>query len=194
MSQTDLESDLHAWAADLATLHAHVWQLLTRGVRDRRAAARHPTLATVSIDGKPQARTVVLRAADQARATVDIHTDIHSAKIAELRARPFAALHIWDASAHLQMRLESEVTILTGADVAAIWARVPDVARLSYGCTPVPGVPIASALDYVKVPDQAAFAVLRMQIMSMDIVHLGPNHRRAAYKLADQWAGQWLVP
>jgi pyridoxine/pyridoxamine 5'-phosphate oxidase len=55
---------LHPWAADLSDLHAQVWTRLMRGVRDRRASSRHPTLATVTPDGKPQARTVVLRAAD----------------------------------------------------------------------------------------------------------------------------------
>lgn len=45
-----------------------------RGVDDRHAPARHPTLATVNSEGKPQARTVVLRAADQRSATLDIHT------------------------------------------------------------------------------------------------------------------------
>ena len=186
--------DLHNWAADLGTLHDQVWTLLSRGVKDRRAGARHLTLATVALNGKPQARTVVLRAADQHNATLDVHTDIHSAKIAELRANPFAALHVWDSSAHLQMRIEVEVTILTGPEVADIWARVPDPARLSYGSTPTPGEPIASSLAYTKKPDQAAFAVLRMTISAIDIVHLGPNHGRARFKRENQWAGQWLAP
>lgn len=186
--------DLHSWAADLTTLHDQVWTLLTRGVKDRRAAARHLTLATASRDGKPQARTVVLRAADRGHATLDVHTDIHSAKVAELRATPFAALHVWDSSAHLQMRLNVEVAILTGSDVADVWARVPEVARLSYGSTPAPGQIVANALDYIKQPDQAAFAVLRMTISAMDIVHLGANHRRARFERNDQWAGQWLAP
>lgn len=45
-----------------------------------------------------------------------MHSDIQSAKVQELRATAFAALDVWDASAHLQMRLEARVTILTGQD------------------------------------------------------------------------------
>ena len=124
-----MKSDPHYWAGDLAPLHAEVWQHLTRGVHDRHAPARHPTLATVSPDGRPQARTVVLRAADKVAGTLDIHTDLRSAKVMDLRASPFAALHVWDTSAHLQLRIEACVTILTGHDVATTWQGVPEASR-----------------------------------------------------------------
>ena len=73
--------DLHPWAADLSDLYAQVWARLVRGVRDRRAQTCHITLATVTPHGKPQARTVVLRAADKGTGTLDIHTDLHLAKV-----------------------------------------------------------------------------------------------------------------
>ena len=89
----------HPWASDLSQLYAEVWTRLTRGVHDRHAPARHPTLATVTPEGKPQARTVVLRAANKTTGTLDIHTDLGSAKVEDLRVTPFAALHVWDSSA-----------------------------------------------------------------------------------------------
>lgn len=189
-----MTADPHPWARDLSRLHAEVWLRLMRGVRDRHAPARHPTLATVNPDGRPEARTVVLRAADKAAGTLDIHTDLRSAKVRDLRVTPFAALHVWDASAHLQLRLEAHVTILTGPDVAAIWADVPDLSRLSYGSTPAPGQPIAQALDYTRAADPASFAVLRLGITTLDALHLGPNHRRARFDRDNDWAGTWLAP
>jgi pyridoxamine 5'-phosphate oxidase len=42
-----------------------------------------------------------------------------------LAATRFAALHVWDTSAHLQVRLEAQIDILTGEGVASIWARMP---------------------------------------------------------------------
>lgn len=189
-----MKSDPHPWACDLAGLHAEAWLRLTRGVHDRHAPARHPTLATVSSDGRPQARTVVLRAADKATGTLDIHTDLRSAKVADLRTTPFAALHVWDSSAHLQLRLEAQVTLLTGQDVAAIWDAVPAVPRLSYGSDPAPGQPIARALDYTKAADPASFAVLRLEILTVDALHLGPNHRRARFDRKTGWEGVWLAP
>jgi pyridoxamine 5'-phosphate oxidase len=187
-------SDPHPWASNLSEIYAQVWQRLLRGVRDRRAPTRHPTLATVTPDGRPQARTVVLRAADKEASSIDVHTDLHSAKVAELIAAPFASLHVWDASAHLQIRLETNVAILQGEDVAEIWARVPEPSRLSYGGSPAPGQPISESLDYNKVPDPARFVVLRLSIQTIDVLHLGPSHRRARFDGYTNWAGAWLAP
>ena len=189
-----MTSDPHAWARDLSTLHAEVWRRLVRGVHDRRAPARHPTLATVSPDGRPQARTVVLRAADKPTGTLDVHTDLESAKVRDLQTTPFAALHVWDSSAHLQMRLDASVTVLTGRDVSDIWESIPEQSRRSYGGTPEPGQPVAQALDYTKAPDPACFALLRLELMTIDALHLGPSHRRARFDRVDDWAGEWLAP
>ena len=189
-----MKADPHPWACDLSQLYAEVWARLTRGVHDRHAPARHPTLATVSPEGRPQARTVVLRAADKAAGKLDIHTDLRSAKVRDLRVTPFAALHVWDTSAHLQLRLEADVTILTGKDVATIWAGVPAASRLSYGSTPAPGQPIARALDYTKAAEQASFVILRLRVATVDALHLGPNHRRAQFDRHNDWKGAWLAP
>ena len=117
------------WACELDSLFAHAWQRLTRGVHDRHAPARHPTLATVSPEGWPQARTVVLRGADKARSCIEIHTHLHSPKIDDLRAEPRAAVHVWDNGSRLQMRLQAQVEIISGPEAAQAWARVPDASR-----------------------------------------------------------------
>ena len=189
-----MKADPHPWACDLSLLYAEVWARLTRGVHDRHAPARHPTLATVTPEGRPQARTVVLRAADKAAGTLDIHTDLRSAKVRDLRVTPFAALHVWDTSANLQLRLEAQVTLLTGPDAATIWAGIPTASRLSYGSTPAPGQPIAQALDYTKTSDATSFVVLRLQISTVDALHLGPNYRRARFDQQNEWSGAWLAP
>lgn len=186
--------DPHPWAATLEGLQHEVWTRLIRGVHDRRAAARHPTLATVAPGGAPQARTVVLRGADRATARLRVYTDVQSAKVAELRARPEAALHVWDSGAHLQMRLSASAAILTGEAVADLWGQLSDGARLAYGSDPAPGRPLPDALAYRKQPDPAAFAVLELALQEMDILHLGPQHRRARYTRADGWAGEWRAP
>lgn len=186
--------DPHPWASNLSEMHAQVWMRLLRGVRDRRAPTRHPTLATITSDGRPKARTVVLRAADKQAGRLDIHTDLCSAKVVELIAAPFASLHVWDASAHLQIRLEANVTILQGEDVTEIWARVPEASRLSYGGSPAPGQPISGALGYSKGPDPASFAVLQFSVQTIDVLHLGPSHRRARFDRSTHWTGAWLAP
>ena len=96
---------------DIAAFLDLGWQRLTRGVADRRAAARHPAFATVSPDGLPEARTVVLRGASRSDGTVEVHTDGGSDKIASLKANPHAQLMIWDEKPKLQIRLSTRVTI-----------------------------------------------------------------------------------
>lgn len=182
------------WFETLDGLHDKLWQCLGRGVADGKSPARRPTFATVGTDGWPEARTVVLRHADREAALVEVHTDIHSDKIASLRHNPRGALHVWQQNLRLQIRLQADVEIRTGKEVAAIWADVPNPSRQSYGITPAPGTPIPQALDYVKDPDQATFAVLTCHIQKIDLVHLGDDHRRATYARASGWAGQWLAP
>lgn len=118
-SSTDATLDSHPWAHEPVTLRDHAWQRLIRGVNDRHAPSRHPTLSTVSPEGLPQARTVVLRAADRSRCRLEIHTNLYSAKVDGLRHTPVAALHVWESGSSLQIRLLADVTITTGADAAA---------------------------------------------------------------------------
>ncbi|MEM6482531.1 MAG: pyridoxamine 5'-phosphate oxidase family protein [Pseudomonadota bacterium] len=179
---------------DLTGFLSRAWQILGRGVADRRSPARHPTFATVSPDGLPQARTVVLRAADRATAMLEIHTDTASAKIAALRAHPQAEVHIWDARSKIQLRLAARVSILTGAETADRWASVPEASRVSYGTEPAPGSVIGHVYAYEKPPCADRFAVLSCALEAIDLVHLDTRHRRARYTRASEWSGNWLAP
>jgi len=189
-----MSDELHEWAQSLDTLLAQVWKRLGRGVADRRAPGRHPTLATISPDGMPQARTVVLRSADPDAGVATIFTDRFADKVDDVRAHPHAALHIWDNLAHLQIRLLTHVAVKTGAELEPIWANLSDHARRCYGFSPASGEAIAEGLSYSKTPDISAFAVLELTIERMDILHLGYQHRRAEFSRHNDWAGQWTVP
>ncbi len=181
------------WFETLDSIRGQVWDTLAQGVADADHPARYPTFATLSDDGWPEARTVVLRTVEP-NDSLRIYTDLHSLKIPSLRATPRAALHVWDANQALQIRLQAEVEILNGPAVARDWDSVPDHSRQSYGTQPAPGRPIGDALAYTKDPDPATFAVLLCRIQTIDAVHLGVDHRRAGYSRDDDWAGQWLSP
>lgn len=185
--------EAHAWAHGLDTLYDQAWHRLVRGVHDRHASARHPTLATVSADGHPAMRTVVLRSADRLKHTLEIHTSLHSAKMADLKRTPLAAVHVWDAGQRLQIRIQAEVQWVTWPDNATTWNKVPEPSRAAYSAQ-VPGTPIADSLSYTRQPDPAAFVVLILHMVSMDLLHLGTDHRRAVYSRQNGWAGQWLPP
>lgn len=179
---------------DLAAFLADAWQHVTRGVADSRSPARYPTFATVSPQGKPEARTVALRAASPSKGTLDVHTDIETPKVTALRHAPQAALHFWVPRADLQIRFNADVAILSGAEVEDQWAKVPPGSRVSYGTQPVPGTPIPQVHAYQKPADRSRFAVLRCTLTEIDLVQLGSKHRRAAFTREDGWHGVWLAP
>ena len=189
-----MNADPHPWATELDTLYAHAWHRLIRGVHDRHAPARHPTLATVSPKGWPEARTVVLRAADRFASRLEIHTNLYSPKIADLMATPIAALHVWDSRSRLQIRLQADVVITHGAQIASIWSAMPELSRMAYSRDAVPGQTIGAALAYRSTPDPAAYAVLHLDLHTMDLLHLGTHHRRAQFTRERNWAGCWLAP
>lgn len=182
------------WFETTEGIWESLWRTLERGVADAAHPARRPTFATVSPEGWPEARTVVLRTADRGACAMTVHTDLYSDKIKSLKSTPRAALHIWDAEQDMQIRVQAEVSIESGPATRALWDRIPDHAQQSYGVTPPPGTVIATALDYVKDPDPDTFAVLTCTVMSIDAVHLGQQHRRVRFSRHSHWQGQWLSP
>ncbi len=183
------------WSKTLPGFLDRAWAEMDRGVADAQSPMRYVVLSTKGLEGGPEARMVALRGADRTAGTVQVHTDIGSVKVAELRADPRAALHLWDPEAQLQLRLRGKVTISTGADVTETWAKVPPLSRLSYGVTPAPGTPIPASDAYDRAPDAEQFAVHTMHIAEIDIVHLAADyHRRGLYTRSDGWHGVWRAP
>jgi len=179
---------------DLAAYYQAAWQHLARGAADSRHPARFPTFATVSPNGLPEARTVAVRRATLSRREIEVHTDIDTPKVASLRSHPCAALHIWIPRSQLQIRLTTDVEVLTGPDTDAAWAAVPSASRVSYGTQPIPGTPIEHVYDYEKPALRDRFAVLCCTVIEMDIVHLGEKHRRAIFNDTTAWRGTWVAP
>ena len=56
------------------------------------------------------------------------------------------------------------------------------------------GVHDGHAPAHKPTPDAAAFAVVHLDIRLMDLLHLGPQHRRAQFDRDDGWAGHWVAP
>lgn len=182
------------WFETLDGLHAQAWAELANGVVDADHPCRLASFSTLSIDGWPEARFVVVRQANAEAGMVEVQSDLCSSKFTSLRKTPKAALVWWVPAVDLQIRMQADVEISEGPALDEAWAKVPPSSRVSYGTQPPPGTPIANALDYDKTPDRAAFAALRCHISTIDLVHLGAQHRRAGYTRARDWQGQWLSP
>ncbi|MFK7877898.1 MAG: pyridoxamine 5'-phosphate oxidase family protein [Paracoccaceae bacterium] len=179
---------------DLAAFLDLAWLHLSRGVADAKSPARFPTFATVTQDGKPMARTVAMRRADRRQAVIEVHTDIATPKVAELTHTPYGALHFWLPKADLQMRVNTRVEIVTGEQTRQAWDKVPPASRVSYGTEPLPGTPIKDVYAYEKPALFSRFAVLICHIEQIDLVELGPKHRRAGYDADTNWQGHWRAP
>ena len=175
--------------ATLDGLWTHLWDRLDRGVASADDPFRLVSLATSGAEG-PEVRTVALRGADRAARTVEVHSDLRTAKVRALDRDPRAQILLWDAGAQLQLRLSVRVEVLRGD--AERWARVPPEARGNYGTDPAPGTPVAAPEDVTRTPRQARFAALVGTVVAMDAVSLAHDpHRRAMF---DGRAGRWTAP
>lgn len=183
---------------DLAASRAEAWRLLSEAATDPLAPMRRLTLATVGLDARPRARTVVLRKADPGAWRVRFHADTRSDKIAEIAADPRTALCAWDRDERAQIRLEGLSRVHVGDDIARIaWVAVPDEARNLYAVEPSPGDAIGEGGAYAPAPGGDGgfhhFAVVEVAVATLEWLHLGRGgHRRALFERAGGM--RWLTP
>lgn len=192
---TEVPAEHITWPASRAATLEQVWQLLRRAVADRRHPLRTPVMATVSADGTPEARIVVLRDYLNSARILTVHTDKRTNKVRDLEANSSAVFCAWMPKGDLQIRIRTIVNIVSGPDVIPLWETLPEPARRVYGGSPAPGVLLAHPSEHVLRPDPAAFTVLSCQIQEIETLHLGRDmHRRARFRREDDWKGAWLVP
>lgn len=171
------------------------WARLIAGATSPEAAARHPTLGTFGLSGWPEMRSVVLRRADPDAAVVEVHTDVASEKVSELRENGHAGLHVWDPAEALQIRVRGRMQEIPRKDLPEIWEKVPAHARKVYGGHPYPGYAIHSPSDHTDDPQLDRFAVLRLTVEEIELLLIDPEkHKRAVFRRVDGFAGQWIAP
>ena len=159
-----------------------------------RSPARYPAFATAAAGGTPEVRTVVLRGASRSQSILEVHTDIATSKVVALQHSPKAAFLVWLPRVNLQIRVTTTVDIQTGSAVDEQWNRIPVASRVSYGTEPTPGTVISDVYAYEKPSKRERFAVLICNMLSIDLVQLGERHRRASFRRANDWMGEWLAP
>ncbi len=169
-----------------------VWTELQRATVDRHHEWRTPVLATVDLQGVPQARTVVLRGADAGSGQLVFFTDSRSPKVAELQTQPAAALVFWSRRLQWQLRVGVRAAVHTdGPRVEAAWVRVSQsTAAGDYLSSQAPG----SALQPVTATasKQHHFAIITAQVEELDWLALSREGHRRARVLGSEV--QWLVP
>ena len=170
------------------------WVQISRGKADKKSPARYPTFVTSSLDGFPNARTLVMRRSDRKNNQIEFHTDIASSKMLALDESSRAGIHFWLPKVQLQVQMEVIVEVKVGDITNQNWRNVPTNSRLAYGTIPGPGTVIESSLAYDYAPDQKRFAVLVCHIQSIKLLLLGAKHICAYYKKTTNWQGEWVSP
>lgn len=175
--------------------------MLARGVKDRKSAFHTPSIATVDADQRPHIRTVVLRGCDEATRTLRFHTDTRSGKIRHLADNPHAAMHFYDATAKIQLRLGVVLHMASGDAFDAAWAATRPMSRACYQVTQSPGStiddPANVVFDAAATQDgEAHFVPVLARVDTMEWLYLAARgHRRALFRFdADTLEANWLVP
>lgn len=87
------------------------WRRLDRAADDPSSPMRICTLSTVTPEGRPAGRLMLLRGADRDTARIWSHTRRESAKVADLRAKPLFSLVAYDAADHIQLRISGSAKV-----------------------------------------------------------------------------------
>ncbi|MEH3144862.1 MAG: pyridoxamine 5'-phosphate oxidase family protein [Methylobacterium frigidaeris] len=196
-------SDLPPFYDDLDAIRAEAWRLLAEGAAHRRGAFHTPALATIGEDGGPRLRTVVLRAVDPAACRLRFHADRRSDKVGEIARDPRVALHIYDAGAKIQLRIEGSADLHHDDELSrAAWDASRSQSRACYGIAPGPGTPLAAGDGYAMPagdpgePGREHFTAVTVAVTLFDFLYLAhAGHRRARFGFdGGREQGEWLAP
>jgi hypothetical protein len=189
---------------DLDASLDHGLRMLGRGAKDRRAASHTFTVVTNGLDGTPQPRIVVNRGYDRAARSLRFHTDARSPKLVEIRADPRAAVHVYDARAKIQLRMQVHATLHSqDALHREAWGATRDFSRICYRVVPAPGdvleKPTALRFSEGQTPDEGVenFVAVTLTLRSLEWLYLAhQGHRRARFVWNDDGhiTQSWLVP
>ena len=178
--------------SDLAALKVRIWDELRHAVDDRSHPWRTPVLATRDGDGA-DARTVVLRDANEAARSLVFYADARSGKVAQIAQYPVATLVCWSSALGWQLRLRCKLEVSTdGLAVSSRWAKLQNSRSAQDYLSPLaPGEPLREIAREER-GSREHFAMVNAQVESLDWLELHPDgHRRALFDAA---GGRWVQP
>jgi pyridoxamine 5'-phosphate oxidase len=195
----------------LADLDQLSWQQLTAAPTEKENGFRTFVLSTLTTGNNlPDARTVVLRQANQATRTLWFHTDKRAQKVAQLRQLPDALLLFWDEKSQVQLRCRVNTQIHTNDVLAdAQWAAIGEGTRKMYLSehepgsvqpAPYPGFPVVLGEEKPTRAESEEgrpnFAAVACTVLTMDYLHLSrAGQTRALFEYGgENIHQQWLAP
>lgn len=152
---------------------------LQRALQDRGNELRNIQMATVSPEGRPDLRTLVLRDLQLLPASAEVHSDARAAKVRDIAVTDRVSLLAWSSADRLQLRLGGIARLHRGNDVArARWAALSPKARDAYGSQAIPGAEIKSPGDqhHLSPKEQfLQFTVILVSLDTVDVLRLEPD-------------------
>ncbi len=177
-SLADLRTEYRRASLDEREVSSDPFEQFARWFDEARAAelpeANAMTLATVSPEGRPGARIVLLKAFDE-RGLV-FFTNTRSAKGAALAANPHAALLFYWEALERQVRIEGTAERVDAADADVYFASRPRESRIGAAASP------QSMTIESRAWLEARFAALDVE------------HRDASIPRPAHWGGYRIVP
>ena len=201
----------HNWFEDcqnLTDIHSECWLRLSESIQDRNSGWRLPVLATETDNGLRQ-RILVLRHVDTEQQKLFAHTDLRSAKVAQIQRQPNVTWLFYDQSQQVQLHVHSMVSIHTNDDIAdRFWASEPTSSLRCYLGHQAPGTvcrqPEHNLPDCVRgrIPDRSEvqpgrtnFAVIVAQVTEIEWLKLNQQgNLRARFFPFDNHPSEWLAP
>ena len=183
---------------------ADIWSHLERATRER-SPFNFLSLASLGLDGSPQLRTIVLRAADGKAGTLHFVTDFRSPKIAEIGRDPRVALTGYDPVRNGQIRMSGVARLVEDEIVRkALWDRLRGGTRTLFEAPYPPGTPLtedgAGPADPAFRPEEGdlyyRFAPVEITLSHLEWLDLAATpHLRCRYgRTAAGWASSRLSP
>ncbi len=197
--------------ATLTEQLADAWRGLTDAALNARDEWHLPVIASIGLDGRPEARTVVLRSVDPETRTLTFHTDRRSPKVQEIEASGWLAWAFYERSSKTQLRVSGVTTVhSTDAVADAGWARTTLSSRRCYLAPHAPSAPLddwhpnlPDGLHAARPDVEASeagrenFTLVRTRIDRMERLELHHDgHLRVAWRWNDAGAeeARWLAP
>ena len=188
----------------LDAILATALDLFGHAVGDRHSPFHTPTVGTVTRDGVPSVRTVVLRRFDPDQRRLGFNTDRRSHKIDEIAFTPRVGVHVYDRDRKIQVRLAGQAAVHWTDSVAdQAWAASRPFSRACYRIEPGTGSVIGDGGAFV-IPEprqddhgRDQFAAVSVTFDRLEWLYLAASgHRRAEFVWNADGVldANWLAP
>jgi len=188
-------SPIHLAPKELVAWLAGQWR---DSVSNPDSPYRLPILVTMA--GSPAGRTVVVREAGESPLEVHFHTDLRSAKVAQLRESPACLLVWYDARSRIQVQARGQARLHSGDERARqAWEPLPVHNGRQYGQVEFPGTSLSHPLAEVlpeKEDGWRNFCLGIVGIADLELLQLDRdgNIRCRVEPSGGGWIKKWIAP